>query len=217
MPVGGYPALSPTSGGAPIEGLSVNAQDFNTNQWRGSGQTQPDGSYAIRAVAAGNHRVQAQPSGTSFAAEYYNGTANYGAATPVPVTAGAETSGIDFALEAGVSISGRVTSSFTGVDLPDLWVTAVDYQTGEWRGNAQTQPDGTYTISNLPPGIYKVNVDTNGTEFAFEFYGDTDDFNAAKRVDLTSGGTCRRHRYRFGWLFWRWPVYYERPRGGRNA
>ena len=173
----------------PIAGVRVYVNEYDTNSWLGDAQTLSDGAFTVDGLPAGSYRVHVDTTGTSFASEYYNNAYDYGAATPVPVTAGENTPVIDFALEAGVSISGRVTSSFTGVDLPDLWVTALDYQTGEWRGNAQTQANGTYTISNLPPDIYKVNVDTNGTEFAFEFYGDTNDFNAAKRVDLTSAGT----------------------------
>ena len=161
----------------------MEVSEYDTGTWFGDANTLPDGSFTLDGLPPGNYRVWVNTSGTPYAT-------NFGTTTPVTVAIGGNTSGIDFALETGGSISGTVTSSLTSVTLPNIWVNAVDYQTGEWRGNAQTQADGTYTISALPSGIYKVNVDTSGTDFAFEFYGDTSDFNAAKRIEVTSSGSA---------------------------
>ncbi len=75
--------------------------------------------------------------------------------TPIAVTDGVETSGIDFALAVGKSISGRVWEGGTFGPLPGIGVSAWD-ESGIGAGGGVTDASGRYTILGLPIGDYFV-------------------------------------------------------------
>jgi len=80
--------------------------------------TGEDGAYRMGGLTTGEYRVQAQSSTRwYYASVWYDGVQRYGEATPIPVTTGEETAGIDMTLELpGMDsiISGRVTDAQGG-------------------------------------------------------------------------------------------------------
>ncbi len=120
--------------------------------------TDSTGLYTINNLAAGNYQVNASA--------YNYRMKNY--PTPVAVTAGQATTGIDFILipcnvpppppppqNAG-SISGVITDSATGAPIIGAMVTAgVNHMCG---ARAFTDSTGAYTILNLADGNYQVNA-----------------------------------------------------------
>ena len=125
--------------------------------------------------------------GTPYVFEYYNNTYDYNAAMPVDVSVGLETSGIDFALELGGSISGEVTRDSDDQAVSGIQVLVWDYSTGTGFGSYQTLTDGTYTITGLPAGDYRLMVIASGTEYAGEYYDNVTDSNTATQVPVTAG------------------------------
>jgi len=84
--------------GAPIEGAFVDAVLAAGCCSFGGAITAADGTYTVNDLANGSYLVLASAAG--FASEYYGDTIDASLATPVAVTAGATTSGVDFALSA---------------------------------------------------------------------------------------------------------------------
>jgi parallel beta-helix repeat protein len=78
------------------------------------------------------------------------------ASYPVTVAAPATTTGIIISIARMGTISGTVTDSATDEPLSSVSVTAYDSITGIEAGNAYTNSNGTYTITGLPSGSYRI-------------------------------------------------------------
>ena len=182
--------VSRASNGQPIRDIIVTAGSYNnsTGSWGGYALTQADGSYTINALPSGSYIVQiVNTSGMDYAREYYNNTYDSNSATPVNVIQGQTTANIDFDLAAGGKIKGVVTRDLDGQPLSGLDVLAgpYDLSTGFWGGDAETNADGSYTITGLSPGRYMVQVDASDTVYAGEYYQNTYDFDSATPVIVT--------------------------------
>jgi hypothetical protein len=153
-----------TSDGGPVKGVWVYAQDYNTGNWGGASQTDSEGNYSISGLETGTYRVMVNTYGTDYLFEYYDNVREYSSATPVNVVAGLPATGIDFSLEIGGKITGRVTRASDGTPVEDVDVNAYDAETGGYVSGAWTAPDGTYTLSGLPEGSYKI--------WAYSYYDD---------------------------------------------
>jgi len=97
--------------GDPIINLHIWAQDYDTGQHMGGVNTNDLGNYTIGGLPSGNYRVQtcASCSGLAYADEFFDNVYSHNNASPVSVTAPDETSGINFTLEAGNTISGTIS------------------------------------------------------------------------------------------------------------
>ena len=62
-----------------------------------------------------------------------------------------------------------------------------EYSSGNGFGSYQVSADGTYTITGLPTGNYRLMVIASGTEYAGEYYDNVTDSNAATQVTVTAG------------------------------
>jgi uncharacterized membrane protein/protocatechuate 3,4-dioxygenase beta subunit len=181
------------SDGNPVAGLMVSANDFAASRWGSSAKTNNDGSYLIRGLPAGNYRVSISTYGTEYASEYYNDTYDHRSAAQVPVTADVTTPDINFSLELSGSISGTVIRDADNQPIPYIGVYAIDIASGTLRNSACTNADGTYTITNLPPGTYRVFayaydcVSGNFTEYASEYYDNSYDKDSATPVPVNPG------------------------------
>jgi hypothetical protein len=117
----------------PVSGLYVHAYDYSTGNYLGFAQTQADGSYSTTGLPAGNYKVEVNTSGTDYIREYYNNTYNFSSATPVQVTAGQTTPGIDFEL---MKIEGDLRGDFNGDGNQDiLWRNSQTGQVNVWLTN----------------------------------------------------------------------------------
>ena len=91
-----------------------------------------------------------------------------------------------FTLEQGGSVSGTVLESVGQTPVSGAWVTARDPESGNWRGNDQTGADGSYTITGLLTGSYKVEVDATDQNFVREYYDGALAFDDASPVSVTA-------------------------------
>ncbi|NIA01617.1 MAG: hypothetical protein GWO83_00555 [Bacteroidia bacterium] len=91
--------------------------------------------------------------------------------TPIIVTAGATTSGIDFALAKGGSIQGTVTEDGTAALLEDVNIDIYD-DSGSWVASGTTDTNGGYTTSQgLTTGTYYART-WNSDLYINELYDD---------------------------------------------
>jgi len=101
----------------------------------------------------------------------------------------AQATDINFGLAVGGKISGIVTQDSDGQPVSGLTVKADDISAVFFTYSAETQDDGSYTITGLPSGSYRVLVDASDTEYAEEYYNNAYDSQSATPVSVTLGQT----------------------------
>ncbi|MGB5162492.1 MAG: hypothetical protein WBP10_17220 [Thermoanaerobaculia bacterium] len=103
--------------------------------------------------------------------------------TPILVTAGATTTGIDFALLKGGSISGTVTEDGTGALLENIWVDVYN-SSGSWVSNGASDASGIYRLqAGLSTGNYYAKT-YNSDHYINELY---DDLPCVSSCTVTNG------------------------------
>lgn len=142
----------------------------------GSDTTDDVGQYRLHGLSPGDYYVSAamtvplsldvSADRTGYAGTYYPGTPVAAEAQRVSVSVGQETSEINFALTPTrvAKLSGTAISS-TGkpvanamVMLMSTGVAAMGAGGSPLMGAAMTRPDGTFVLSNVPPGDYSLEM-----------------------------------------------------------
>jgi hypothetical protein len=82
-------------------------------------------------------------------------------AASVSVTAPNITGGIDFSVAPAGAISGQVSDGDSDEPLGGIYVTAYDSLGRFWPAGATTDSDGSYTITGLPSGSYRLQFTSN--------------------------------------------------------
>lgn len=146
-----------------------------------------DGRYTVTGLADGAYRVFFDaPTGSGLVDEYYDDARSYTSSTLVTVTGGTTRTGVNAALSAGTSISGRVTlPSGMAVDSMQYRVSAYgdDYT---YVAGTQINGDGTYSVTDLPPGTYRLQFSApEASGVLSEWYSDKREYWAADGVTVT--------------------------------
>jgi hypothetical protein len=166
-------------GSTPVAGAEVSADlisgDFGTGT-----RTDSNGSYTIAGLPSGEYRVRAEAAG--YIREYYQETYSYSQATAVSVNVPDNTPNIDFTLEVGGTISGYVyrADGSTPIESATVYANLID---GDYGMSARTGTDGSYTVTGLPSGNYRVNVRADG--YISEYYDGTYNYIVATPVSVT--------------------------------
>ena len=105
--------------GNPISGARISATNYYNGTWFSDTQSGSDGSYYFDGLPPGDYRVEVDPWDTPYLREYYNNRFNWDDAAPVTVIPGDVTPDIDFTLDRGGVISGRVLDLETGSPVED--------------------------------------------------------------------------------------------------
>jgi 5-hydroxyisourate hydrolase-like protein (transthyretin family) len=155
--------------GAPLFG----ANSVNVNIYDATGRSltfaftgsSTDGSYTTLSPLPPGTYYAKTFSSHGHIAELYNGILCAGcpvsSGTPITITSGQTTTGIDFSLSKGGLISGRVTDSTTGAGLANINVNVSDSQ-GRGVTSVNTDSAGNYTTSEgMPAGTYFVRTFSN--------------------------------------------------------
>ncbi len=196
-----------SDGLTPIIGASIYASSIETGDtYSGQGTSASDGSYTITGLRSGNYNFYA--SAKDYPTEYYNNIYNPKSATPVSVTAPNSTSNINFTMYKGGSISGHVYNADGAFPANQVMLTACLVGAGfSFTANGTSAADGSYTISNLISGSYRVRTYAFG--YINEYNKDVYDPVSATLVYVTApnntpdinftldkGGTISGHVYR---------------------
>ncbi len=188
------PTLVPARGGSvvgnvadsklrPVARIFVDAFDFFNGTWVNSGRTDTFGNYEIANLPAGTYKIGVDVDGTAFVEQFFD-NADWISAKKVVVTEAVGRGGINFVLQQDNFIRGRVIDR-GGVPISGLFVDAFNSITREWVNDGVTDGQGDYSIP-VPPGSYKLAVNTFGTDFISKFYVDGRTFEEATDVDVTS-------------------------------
>jgi hypothetical protein len=144
----------------PVHGLRVYAQvSACDGPWFGNADTDENGNYAITGLPGGTVFVgtcgSCNDNNLPFIDVLWDGdtgSPDCEQGVGVEVTAGETTADINFNLQAGVTISGRVTDT-SGNPIPNLWIHAFDNACdGRGLGGGSTDDQGYYTTSGMPEG-----------------------------------------------------------------
>lgn len=139
--------------GLPLAGVTVAAANTVTSATAGQTTSGTGGVYSFPSLAP-----------NSYSLSY--SLANYQTATAsTAVTAGAVQTVNVTLIPAPAALQGTITASGTGSPIPNATITVTDaigVRVVQASGNA----DGTYLISNLTPGYYRVSIAADGFQAA---------------------------------------------------
>ena len=172
----------------PLESVCAVAFDAGGNEVA-TDITDQAGAYAIAGLAPGQYRMHfVDCADAGYVGEFYADKSTLEAADPIAVSAGAASAGINATLASVGAISGTVTGP-GGSAAEGVCVSALSADGQEMRMNG-TDAAGTYVISQLSPGPYKVefrDCGSSGGPLATEFYNDSPTFSGAANVVVQEG------------------------------
>lgn len=149
--------------------------------------TNAAGEYALTGLASGSYILRLgtgwESPSSDYLESYFDGKATSGEATPVAVTAGSVTSGIDTELQAGGQIAGTVTAAATGAGIGGISVCAEGRCT-------HTDSAGGYTIQGVPGSSTRVKFTrySEGPNYLSQLYASQVTYSAAALVPVMPGG-----------------------------
>lgn len=159
--------------------------------------TSADGSYTLAGMVADTYQIcfdasyATGPSSTGYLNECYDNQPQVfgGSSTPIPVTLGHTTAGIDAVLDIGAAVTGTVTDQAGN---PVYGVSVGLIPAG---GNgASTDAQGHYTITGAAPGIYTTCFEGDFASSASAPYGYTNDcFGGRPSFELAAGQTVTQN------------------------
>ncbi|MFZ4857789.1 MAG: carboxypeptidase regulatory-like domain-containing protein [Desulfuromonadaceae bacterium] len=176
------------SAGGNIAGVSVQAYDATSGSSYNSASSQSDGSYTITGLPTGSYKLQFSGGSNGYLSQWYNNNTSQALADAVSVTAGAATSVINATLILGGTISGKISNS-AGVGIAGVDVSAYDAVSGSYISYGSSQLDGSYTITGLPTGSYKLQFSGGSNGYLSQWYNNKTSQALADAVTVTAGAT----------------------------
>ena len=202
QPAGSISGTVTATGDGGLKAVNVVAYGRDANGgWRYTDQVTTDalGKYAIQGVGTGSYRLRAvdvwpywwdSADRGEYLDEWYDDAYSLASATDVPVTAGAETRGIDIELGRAGHVSGTVTNA-GGEGVHNVYVQAYRNDGQRWRylSYATTDATGAYDVGQLPGGEYRVEFSPWRSHYAGEWYEDARTADEATPVTVVPGET----------------------------
>jgi 5-hydroxyisourate hydrolase-like protein (transthyretin family) len=197
-------ALTDASTHQPLIGMEVDVFDSAGN-YVASTCTAFDGSYQIGGLPTGSYHVgfgqpysacgYVGPAGPpGYASQYYNDKPSLAASDPVAVTAGSTTTGIDAGMVLTGAVSGTVTDASSHLPAANVDVIAYD-SAGTPAATACTGTDGSYTLTYLPSGSYRVGFATHtsacvgAASYQSQYYSNRSSLATADPVAVSPNST----------------------------
>lgn len=191
-----------TNGTNPISNIHVYAvvETACGGQWVAGTHTDETGHYFLSGLPEGDVYLHTcagcVPQGTpplNYIDEWYDDAFDCNGAVPVSVDLGQVTPGIDFVLEPGETVSGRLVEQGTNIGIPDVHVYVRSEKcAGVQYSQANTDDQGYFVIPGIPAGEVYLYIcpECNGNNFVGEWYNGangTRDCNGAVPVSIAIG------------------------------
>ena len=157
--------------GRPIRNVRIRAEGVRDGGHNPDTETNGDGAYVLEGLAPGTYRVRAEASGRGYIEQYYDGRLSWDEASLVAVERSEAIEGVDFALDLGASISGKVVDAITGLPIVDIRVKASDDDRG-YYSDTRTDSRGEYILRGIAPGAYRIEVRGQEKGYIEELYDD---------------------------------------------
>lgn len=182
------------SGTNPLAGILVYAHRSNgSGSWNYVNQTvtQTNGSYDLKGLTAGDHRLEFYDPSGLHQREYYDDEPDFASATVINLDPGeVPVTRFDAALASAGGIAGTITD-VSGAGIPNIYVYVYRYNTTalfwEFVEYGYTDGNGSYQAGGLPAGNYKVGTYDESRSYVDEYYNDKPDIVSANNVSVTVG------------------------------
>ncbi|HEY5710089.1 MAG TPA: hypothetical protein VIS51_11935 [Solirubrobacterales bacterium] len=183
------------SDGEPLYGVLICAEE-PLQEFTECTESGYQGYYQLAPLLEGDYLLEFLPAeGQGVRAQFYNGKSESSEADLVHVTTG-QTNEIHAALPAEATIAGLVTDASTRSGLGEIEVCAFELAGSEITGCELTELSGSYVITDLPTGAYKVGFFSESEEeeellgsspFPVEFWNDQPSWETAHILTLELG------------------------------
>ena len=171
--------------GQPLAGIDVSAVSSAATR---TALTSSDGTYLIPGVSPGSTIVRFVDPNALRVSQWFDGSPTAAGSTPVDVTAGATSTGIDARLAERGTIAGTVVNT-SGAPLNNISVS-VQTKDGRPLETAMTSATGAFQIRPSEAGdLILFSKDQSGLGFLSEYYQDADTRSAASVLALRPGQT----------------------------
>jgi len=174
--------------GTPIVGASIYVSGSPGRS--GYATTDSSGKYEVRGLAADQYLVEARQTG--YAATWVGGADDASTAASTSVPAAASIQNADIVMQLGGVISGTMGPAgayqVTGGGAESVRAFRDGFPYNPYYGSVSTT-DGSYSITQLPPGKYEVLFSTYYASYYNQYYQNADNVAAATLVPVTIGST----------------------------
>ncbi|WP_190243168.1 carboxypeptidase regulatory-like domain-containing protein [Arthrobacter globiformis] len=174
---------------AGMDVTSITVQAYASNSTLGfpaSTWVSQDGSYRIAGLPAGTYKVQFSGNSSGALDQWAANAESEEAASPITLVPGQDVTGVDAALVKAATISGRVTAP-AGVDLTGVTVRVHRSDSMSGSGSVQVDQDGSYRVTGLAAGSYKVQFDGNRSGALDQWHAGAHSFETATPLTLGTG------------------------------
>ncbi|MBF0226577.1 MAG: carboxypeptidase regulatory-like domain-containing protein [Desulfobacterales bacterium] len=172
------------SSGEPVKDIWISAFIVSSHKYIGSVFTKADGTYDLN-LPEGNYKIHISEYNTDYAAQWYEQTYDYFSSKTVEIKSGKITENINFSIESGGSIIGKIVRDITNEAIPNLWIEAYDVSTDKYIGGTVTDSDGNYILS-LPVGKY-ILLAGYYEDYEGIYYNNAKDYYAAIPLEINAG------------------------------
>jgi hypothetical protein len=151
--------------------------------------TESDGTYGIEELEPGEYEVEFWPGEQNYFTQYYSGKSSPFEADAV-VVGGADVPNVNAQLTLAGRITGTVTTALGGTPVGEVEVCASKAAT-ELERCTETKSDGTYALSRLSAGGYKVEFWPGFLEanLVTQYYDHKSRWSEANTVSVSLGTT----------------------------
>jgi Carboxypeptidase regulatory-like domain len=181
--------VTEAASGEPLEGVEVCAYALAFEDWACDEETASDGTYTLSGLFSGEYEVEFW-SGGRYLTQFYDGKAHWWEADPVSVGTATTTTGIDAALVEPATIEGTVTAN--GIPVGEVGVCLWDGTVNEYITCEETDFDGSYAITGLDAGDYRVEFwpGWSGFDLAAQYFDHKFQLDEADPVTVALGETA---------------------------
>jgi hypothetical protein len=168
----------------PVAGVQVLAS-AGSGPAAGTAVTAADGSYVIEGLTAGSYTVEFEAEAVGDINQFYEDAKTQVEAAPVVLATDATASAINATLQRGATITGTVTAP-GGTPLAGVQVDIKD-EAGSFVAATASSEEGTYSVSGLPAGSYKVQFEPGEGNYVGQYYDNAASAEAAEPITLAVG------------------------------
>jgi hypothetical protein len=186
-----------TGAGQPLGGLCVIAAERGAPWLRSWAGTDANGHYRVTGLRAADQDVAffaCTPAFQDYVSEWHHDARREADATPIPVTLGATTTGVDEDLAQAATISGTITAAGRPVAACAFATRDGAPSDGTWEVlgdffSAPTDSSGSYSLRGLPAGTYRVLLRPCQSDagWAAQWFDGAADEASATPVEVTEG------------------------------
>jgi hypothetical protein len=196
--------VTAASDGEPLGNVLVCAEDID-QEFEECENTSAGGTYRIQGLVEGAYAVLfLVPEGEGFRSQAYKGKPDPSEADLIQVATGGVVGNVNAALKPEATVTGLVSDASTHGGLGEIEVCAFELTGFEFEVCELSGPAGTYTLTDLPAGEYKIGffpeplleeeeAESERSPFAIQYWDDEPSWESADILTLgigtAAGGT----------------------------